>query len=237
VERIQRPRKPQDIPWKQNAPMIDQTDTYAIVILGGMNPRIHHPSWYRLVGLFDEEEAEQATRTPNTLITPLVAQIQSPRLTILCQDDRWEIRTTDLGQVDRIQSITARLFDELLPHTPVAAAGFNFTYWKASRASDVGSLLASTLIGTPLGLKPDNAVAGEIVLRRNHGDHTSQVRLRPVLEEHQKLMLDFNFEYRFQAAGFFKLGQVITERYGVDRGEAEAQAALILKAINQMARG
>lgn len=217
--------------------MADQKDTYAIVVLGGMNPRIHHPAWYHLVGLFDEEEADQATRTPNTFINPLSAQVQTPKLTIVCLDDRWEIRATDPGQLDRIQDITAKLFDELLKHTPIVAVGFNFTYWKTTEAPDVGKLLASTLIKTPLGLKPDDAVSGEIVLRRRYDDHTATMHIRPVTEEKPILNLHFNFEYRFQANGFFNLGDLIARRYPVDRGEAESQAALILESINRSARG
>lgn len=201
-----------------------------------MNPRIHHPSWYRLVGLFDNEEAEQATKTPNTLITPPLAQIQTPKLVIVCQDDRWEIRTTSSDQVHRIQDITSKLFDELLPHTPIAAAGFNFSYWRTADAQDMGNFVASTLIKAPLGLKPDNAISGEVVLRRTYDDHTASVALRPGADDKQNLFLGFNFEYRFENEGFFKLGNVISERFGVDRSETEAQTALILETINRSAR-
>ena len=216
--------------------MTDQKDTYSIVVLGGMNPRIHHPSWYRLVGLFDEEEAEQATKTPNTLITPPLAQIQTPKLTIVCQDDRWEIRTTDTAQVDRIKEITVKLFDDFLPHTPLAAAGFNFNYWKPTNARKLGNFLASTLIRSPLGLKPDNAVSGEVVLRRQYDDHTASVLLRAGVDEQQTLLLAFNFDYRFEQEGEFKLGSMFAQKYGVDRSDAEQQTAHILEAINRAAR-
>src|SRR5208282_3573092 len=162
--------------------MLEQMDTYAIVLIGGMNPRIHHPSWYRLVGLFDEEEAEAALKTAHTLITPPLSQIQTPKLTIVCQDDRWEIRTSDPDQVERIQEITYRLFDDILPHTPVQAAGLNFNFVKDTNSSDVAGYLASVLVNAPLGLTTANAVAAEFVLRRSFDDHTVLTAVRPIAE-------------------------------------------------------
>jgi hypothetical protein len=216
--------------------MSDQNDTYTIVLIGGMNPRIHHPSWYRLVNLFDEEEADQGTKAPGTFITPLVSQIQVPKLTIVCQDNRWEIRTSDPGQVQRIQDMTSRLFDEILPHTPVMAAGFNFNYRKATTAPDVGAYLASVLSNAPLGLKAANAMSGEFNLRRTIDDHTAFVNIQPALDDKQAILISHNFEYPFKNEGFFKLGDVIAKRYGLDRSESEEQADLIVQAINRSTR-
>lgn len=215
--------------------MTEQKDTYTLVILGGMNPRIHHPSWYRSVGLFDGEEAEEAIRTPNTLITPPLAQIQTPKLTIVCQDDRWEIRTSDPNQVQRIQDITSKLFDDLLPHTPVAAAGFNFTYGRQTESHDVGKHLADVLVKSPLGLKPDSLVAGEVILRQACDGHTSMVNIRPALGCKHTVVISYNYEYRFETEGSFKLGDVITKRYKLDRNETEEQTTFIVEAFNRSA--
>jgi hypothetical protein len=216
--------------------MAEQNDIYAIVLIGGMNPRIHHPSWYRLVNLFGDEEAEQGIRTPSTFITPLMSQIQTPKLTIACQDNRWEIRTSDPGQVQRIQDITSMLFDEILPHTPLMAAGFNFTYRKATAASDVGLYVATVLSRAPLGLKADHAMSGEVILRRSFNEHTALVNVQPVADEKQAALISHNFEYQFKDEGFFKLGEIIARRYGADKSESEEQTALIVDAIDRWAR-
>ncbi len=218
--------------------MSGEKDLYFIVILGGMNPRIHHPYWYRSVGLLDTEETEQALKTPNTLITPPLAQIHTPNLTIVCQEDRWEIRTTELGQIQKLQEITSKLFDEILPHTPVLAAGFNFHLRRATESQDVGRILAATLYKAPLDLKPDHATGGEAVLRRTHDDHTASVNVQMAPNDKRYVYCLYNFEYRFEGtSGHFSLGDVVTRRFAVDRGEAEEQTNLIVAAINRLERG
>ncbi len=217
--------------------MAEEKDTYAIVVLGGMNPRIHHPSWYRFVGLFDKEEADLATTSPLTLIISPLAQIKTPTLTIRCQDMRWEISTSEQDQVQRIQGITSRLFDDILPHTPVSAAGFNFNYRRATKAPDVAGYLASVLINAPLGLRVDNAVSGELILRRSFDDHTSLVSVQPASDDRRTVLSSYNFEYQFKHEGSFKLGDVIAQRYGIDRRESEEQTDLIVEAINCSSRG
>lgn len=216
--------------------MTEQKDTYAIVLLGGMNPRIHHPSWYRFVNLFDEEEADLAIKTPSTFITPILSQIETPKVTIICQDNRWEIRTFDPNQVQRIQDITSKLFDEILPHTPIMAGGFNFTYRKATKATDVAGYLASVIVNAPLGLKADHAMSGELTLRRSFDEYTVVVNVRPAPDDKQAVLCFHNFEYQFQHEGPFKLGAVIAQRYGLDKSESEEQATLIVEAIDRWSR-
>lgn len=216
--------------------MSEQNDTYAIVILGGMNPRIHHPAWYQLVGLIDNDEAEQATKLPSIVLTQFMAQFDTPELVIVCQDNRWEIRTSNAAKIERIKFIASKLFDEVLPHTPISAAGFNFTYKRQARKQDVGKVLADVVIGSPLGLKPDHQVAAELILRRAFDDHTAMVSIQPIAGEADSVVLFFNFEYTFKAEGAFKsfkLADTITGRHEIDKLESEEQAAQVLEAINR----
>jgi|SRR5208282_2476880 len=217
--------------------MSDQTDTYAIVVVGGMNPLIHHPSWYRAVELLNDEEVEQATRTPFLIVTRPLSQFQTPKLTIACQDNRWEIRTSDPDQVQRIQDITSRVFDEILPHTPVMAAGFNFNYRRATTAKDVAGYLASVLINAYLGLKGDHATSGEVTLRRSFDEHTALANVQPAPDDKGAVLIAHNFEYQFKHEGSFNLGDVIRQRYGLDRSESEEQTAVIVEAINRSTKG
>jgi hypothetical protein len=43
--------------------MLKDSDMYSVVILGSMNPRIHHPKWYQLAGIFTEADVESAIKT------------------------------------------------------------------------------------------------------------------------------------------------------------------------------
>lgn len=216
--------------------MPEQKNTYAIVLIGAMNPRIHHPAWYQTVGLLDKDEAEAAMKLPLTLTTPMLAQLQTPKLLINCQDNRWEIRTVELDQVQRIQDITCKVFDELLVHTPIAAAGFNFTTYNETACKDVGMYLSAAAVKSGIGLKGDNAVAAELTLRRRFDDHTSLVIVQPVADNPRAVLITQNFEYPIQGEGFFKLADVFTRRYADDRSQADDQTALIVAAINQVSK-
>lgn len=214
-------------------------DVYNIVVLGAMNPRIHHPMWYRLVGLITPEEADAAISLPGLLTTPHFSQFESNSFILVCQDDRWEIRTSDPGQLKRLHEIFVKVFDDILPHTPVSVVGFNFMFSRATRSNDVGSLLAKCILATPLGLNDSEVTGGEVVLRRVDNDRTALVSVKAVPEEPGALFVANNYEYRIKASEAFqnfKLADVLSGRYEIDRLDAAEQTASILEAVNNVAR-
>ena len=72
--------------------MAEPAELYSIVIVGSMNPRIHHPAWYEAVKILSAEEASAASLVA---CTPMASQFQLPGLNIICLQDRWEIQTQD----------------------------------------------------------------------------------------------------------------------------------------------
>ncbi|MFO0959943.1 MAG: hypothetical protein U0800_21320 [Isosphaeraceae bacterium] len=216
--------------------MAKEKELYSIVIIGGMNPRIHHPSWYRFMDLISPEELEEAVVSPLTFIIPPMGQFQSSHLTVTCQEERWEIKTNDSEQVQRIIDLTSRLFDDLLPHTPVTAAGFNFHFRRETKREDVAEYLASLLVKTPLGLTSKNIASGEMTLRRNSKDNMSFVTIKSSPSASKWIHTHHNFEYKFIAPdtnpGYFKLGKIFAERFACDRSDAEEQTKRIIEAIN-----
>src|SRR4051794_7203893 len=75
-----------------------KTELYAIVVLGQMNPAIHHPAWYHRVNLIDDSEFKEATfdgkaeGQPQTLIS--VPTVKVGAFAVTCYNNRWDIRTT-----------------------------------------------------------------------------------------------------------------------------------------------
>ena len=213
--------------------MSAEQDFFSIVVLGAMNPRIHHPTWYRLVGLISEQEEQQALES-GLLVTPPVAQFQCPGFVVLCQEERWEVQTNRSELFVRLRDLTSRVFDELLNHTPLNRYGFNFDYVRSTEAPDVAKLLAQAIVSLPLGLRAGNAAAGEIVLRRYEDDHTIAVTLRPF--ESTAVKVASNFDYTTPGTkGFFNLRDRIESRHPIDHAEAVEQTAEIVSAINHMA--
>src|SRR5205814_909544 len=123
------------------------SDVYNIVVVGAMNPRIHHPSWYELVGLLTPEQAKEALASSATFGLPGFAQLAAPSLglTISCNEKQWTVQTENREKISLLQSITFRVFDELLKHTPVSAYGFNIIYSRETRCPSVGKYLADLI--------------------------------------------------------------------------------------------
>lgn len=209
-------------------------DTYNIVVLGGMNPRIHHPAWYHMVKLFDASEFETALASPDTVVMPPLAKICLPHLTIWCQEDRWQVSTHDRSQLPRLGVLTAKLFDEILPHTPVSALGYNFGFHRETRVV-VSRYLASCIAAMPLGLESDKTSWGEISLRRGDQARTLITVVKPVAQHEKTALIHHNFEYRFENEGQFNLGDTIASRYQPDLKEAEERTSRIVAAINASA--
>ena len=215
--------------------MSNQIENYSIVVIGAMNPRIHMPAWYLHVGLIDNSEGETAVAATSTLLTGQLSTFQFNNVSILCLPDRWEIKTTKRSDLDRIKTITQKIFDELLMHTPVFLIGFNFIYQRATNAASVARHLASRLAKMPFGLKDTVPDSGEFSIRRTSGDGFNGVAIRPAPEPDapSHVNISINYEYKFVKPGQFKLEDTAFSRYSADLKEAEEQAALIVKAINE----
>ena len=218
--------------------MEDLSQLFNIVVLGDMNPRIHTPAWYRLIDLIDDEEMEESVRATTTMSIPPAAQVQLTRILIQCLQHRWEIRTRDANKLQRMKSITAKVFDELLKHTPVSAMGFNFDFQRPTGIA-VGPFLAECLAKLPLDLSGENLLSGEMSIRRSQEDHTIQVKLRAASDHGKErvLVVENNYEYRFENKyhDFFNLADMIEARFDSDMGDAESRTDRILESIEKMA--
>jgi hypothetical protein len=216
--------------------MEERKNLFNIVVLGDMNPRIHTPAWYQLIGLIDQSEMEASVQSPMTMAIPPIAQVQLEGILIQCQQKLWEIRTTDCSRFDRMKSITVKVFDELLMHTPVISMGFNFNYYEQTSVDAVGLYLATCLSRMPLGLESDSLLSGEISLRRSAGDHTIHVNVRPsyILGDDSYIWISNNYEYNFSSdpQKFFNLSETIDSRFETDRSDAQDRVRLVLTAIN-----
>src|SRR5438045_1287998 len=98
-----------------------RSSQYSVVLTGHMNAPIHHPYWYRHEGLITEAEEQEAVKSDKLILLPQLSQFFAGSIEVLCQEGRWEIKTSDSSSADRIRQIAVRLFDGVLPHTPVSA--------------------------------------------------------------------------------------------------------------------
>jgi hypothetical protein len=97
---------------------------FSIVVVGRMNPAIHHPVWYHATNkLVDETEFAAAMDGGVVICTPEVSRFSFNEVAVLCVSNSW--RVTTLGDPERAVILASRLF-EALQHAPISRYGVNF---------------------------------------------------------------------------------------------------------------
>ncbi len=208
-------------------------DVYNIVVVGAMNPRIHHPSWYELVGLLTPKEAKEALTSSATFGLPGFTQLSATSLglTISCYEQRWIVQTEDREKIGLLQDFTFKVFDELLKHTPVSAYGFNFIYQRETRCATVGRFLANLISKTNLTLPADEA---DFTLRYSFSDHKGQLTIQKSPIGNASVSLSFNHEYFMNESKntFFLMRETVPNQFEAALKNADEQTARIVEEIN-----
>ncbi len=148
-------------------PFVSASDGYFIVVAGNMNPAIHHPAWYKLIGALSDEElaasglADGRAQAPvgvpapdrgqlrtitgmTTICTPAFAQFTAGKLRITCFEQSWTITTYEQSLFSRIRDVASIVFGALA-HTPVSAYGLNFNFHRKTGVGNVGAHLAQAV--------------------------------------------------------------------------------------------
>lgn len=114
---------------------------YSVVVVGEMNPAIHHPSWYEMAGFLTPEESAGAL-SGDVLVTPQVSKFVVGTLEVQCIGNQWICQTSSALELDRILSTARRVF-ERLSETPVTAFGMNYSVTKIVDSQAYSGLCAS----------------------------------------------------------------------------------------------
>jgi len=112
--------------------LLTSDEGWQLQIHGYLNPSIHHPAWYHLVGLITEEEYKGAIAGRPTA-GPLVASFSLVGAEIQCKPGMWSIASANVENMDQPLSLARRVFDEKLPHTPVQGCTLTFFFHHAAR--------------------------------------------------------------------------------------------------------
>lgn len=209
-------------------------DVFSVVLAGAMNPRIHHPSWYRSMGLIDETEEKIATADSNMFLIPNLSQLGFGDFKIICQDGRWEIRVSNSNNAARLIDIASNIFDNLLKHTPVTAFGINFIVERDTRATSVSEVLAGFIAATPLGLDDTGASGADIVLKRISGGRVVTITIRQS-KNPANVIVSHSFEYAIEVKKlmeFFEIRERLEDRFPKDFQEATSQVDAVIGALN-----
>lgn len=203
--------------------MTPTSSFYSVVVLGGMNPRIHSPGWYRLVELISTAEYEHAIASTSFSIPPM-ARVQLPGFEIQCQEGRWEVQTNDPNLSDRLADIAGKVFDVHLKHTSVTAYGFNFNFTYESAGGEANRVVLKALKGTGLASGLNDVVTGEFSITRNRDRFQHRIDVTPVGEN--AVVIGSNYHHPIindpskAKAGFFDIGGDMKDYLAKHREEA-----------------
>jgi hypothetical protein len=198
---------------------------YSIIVVGAMNPRIHYPLWYRIAGIISEAEEAAALASPSLVLVPVFARFETGGFMLGCQEERWEIFTTDPGVRGRILEVAAKVFGKL-HETPIRAFGLNTKLHLETAVPDVSRCLAGNIeslgIEFPAGGKPSGAI-----LFSSGGDNvTHNVDVRPSHLSNDLLFVGRNSHYELGGQPeYFDMGKLLAEHFDADYEASVAQAS------------
>lgn len=147
--------------------MEESNTLWALVVLGRMNPAIHHPAWYAKLDLLLEHE-ERAAAEQNLICTPALSHFDVGRFAIVCQPTRWEVQSRTEGTPAAVFVAVAQAVFAALKHTPVSAWGLNLTRQIETGQSHVGKFLGRRVSQLPFGIEAsdDQILGGSVRLTR-----------------------------------------------------------------------
>lgn len=212
------------------------SELFSIVVVGGMNPRIHHPAWYETAEVLSAEEARSALGRP-VVCLPMLSQFEGERFSITCIEDRWEIVTPDPQRSERILEIAGKTFDTLM-HTPVSAFGLNFQFVRHTGSEAVGRRLADLVNSLPLGRKGSATDSATIVTTTTLADRTLQETLSEVQDTTGFVRVAYNVHHPIKGkTGLFALTPLLRAAWQEDYSDCLDRADRVAKALTAEQKG
>jgi len=200
-----------------------------------MNPRIHHPYWYRQIDVITDQEVEEAVKRDDMVCLPPVAHFGFSGFEISCQLGRWEIRTDDRSRTARLLSIAAEVF-KLLDHTPVSAAGINVNAVRQVSVPSVASILGAAAGSLRLGLEGEGSASAEVSMSWSVKGCRLTIWVVPVADAPSFVEIRNNAQYHEfgELLGtHFDLGAVLERHFADDVKAALEQVDRVVESLQQ----
>lgn len=207
----------------------DPIMTISLVVTGAMNPRIHHPSWYRAIGAISKDAEQLALNDSELIVMEDGAQFKTAEYRIGCAPDRWVIGTSEKGVEEGFVQMVRIVFDEYLRETPVHAFGLNKIMHVPTPCKNVQEQLGIRLRNAALGLEDFNASSGTFEVTRVRDDGCRiKFQVQPSEQDAGSVFVHLNYHYQAtKPAGdrYFQLGEQVNEHMSHDMEDAEALIA------------
>ena len=151
-----------------------ELESVTIVVVGNFNPAIFSPAWFALQGLLPRSVAENAELLINH---PEITDFKAESLRVTTTQDRLSVQTQSVPHV-KVCDLVARMFTELLPHTPLKCLGINrnvdFLVKDKKEMDRIGRALAPLEpwgeLGKQLGFHEEQGGMTTLTMTRNAPD-------------------------------------------------------------------
>jgi len=192
---------------------------YSITVAGNMNPAIHHPAWYKIIGALSDVEIAASgavgdvkpvpeptepsdivqgglfvpSPTSGPVLTPAFTAFTAGKLRIVCVQQNWTISTYERETFTRACEVACNVF-AALPQTPVSAYGFNFNFHRKVGTANVASRLAQLADAVAFDFLLDRQGDRSATLHYslNEGPRTLNISLEPSVRGSQIVFVGIN---------------------------------------------
>jgi len=218
---------------EETPPLKPAKHEWRIVVAGAMDPRQHHPFWYKTIGCLSEEEF---LRTAGVL-TPVHAQFENRIYAIACTPDRWDIWTKEPEHIERIQQVASRVFTKLY-EVPVAAIGINTVRHLKTSVPSVRGVLTRLIVGMGLGFTTEGKTDAIVtfVNRLEKSERNYAIGQSTASEETLYLECNHHHPLGGSATGYIDLAPEIRKFAESDWKFADRFGEEMVAKINDLAR-
>jgi len=210
-------------------------ENYSVVILGAMNPQLHHPSFYRHVDIIDDEEEARAVASVDLVCSRQVAQLNVKGARIICMPDRYQVASPSAELASEVMDIAASAMDAL-PHTPTSTFGFNFDRVRTTGLTNVGARFSELASALPLGQPREASAMASFkyvtVSELQEATQRLTLILEPVADDPHAVHVKCNFNYEVKPVkGLYDLGALIRRLFPTDMVRSEQTVERTLRAM------
>lgn len=212
-----------------------QGQLYSIVVVGTMNPLIHHPTWYKNQGLITPEQEQEILKSGKMVCLPQISQMDSSGFGIACEQERWMARIRDESNLGTLLNIATKVFDgALLTHTPVRAFGINADF-DVKTSKSVGKALSRLSvtfgIDIPEGLEANGLFQSS--WSTEYGEN--KVTIKPSIFGPDVVLVENNFHFGAPKESF-DLGALIEANFNQCIEKAKETTKQVVTSISKGAQ-
>ncbi len=212
--------------------------SFSLVVIGSMNPRLHHPTWYKGIGILDANAEQLALMDNETIVGPDGAQFRTAEYRVACLPNRWAIESEDYDVAMRFGKIAGLVFDERLRETPIQAFGINHHAHAPTTLVDVAKSIVQKLETAhllPQDLASDTATCA--IRFPWHDAGRGSLSFGPSVTSKAMLFAAFNFHYTIaqpdERQVYFSIGTLVEARL---RRDFAASEEILKRTISQIER-